>query len=70
LTIGHAGEVMSAPGNTLRPVSAHVVVLGNEKGGSGKSLYRELFPRGLTALDVVEDNEPGTAPSLTHSDVR
>src|ERR1700730_13099444 len=23
--------------NTCRPVSAHVVVLGNEKGGSGKS---------------------------------
>jgi chromosome partitioning protein len=28
---------MSVPGSTRRPVSAHVVVLGNEKGGSGKS---------------------------------
>src|SRR5215510_3512111 len=28
---------MSLEGNTQRPASAHVVVLGNEKGGSGKS---------------------------------
>jgi chromosome partitioning protein len=28
---------MSVEGNTQRPASAHVVVLGNEKGGSGKS---------------------------------
>jgi chromosome partitioning protein len=28
---------MSIEGTTQRPASAHVVVLGNEKGGSGKS---------------------------------
>ena len=28
---------MSVEGTTQRPASAHVVVLGNEKGGSGKS---------------------------------
>jgi len=51
--------------------SAHVVVLGNEKDGSGKStaalgfrsidgfaereVYREFYPRGLTALDDLDE---------------
>jgi chromosome partitioning protein len=30
------------------------------EGFAERVIYRELFPRGLTALDVVEDGEPGT----------
>jgi chromosome partitioning protein len=31
------------------------------EGFAERVIYRELFPRGLTALDVVEDGEPGTS---------
>jgi chromosome partitioning protein len=31
------------------------------EGFAERVIYRELFPRGLTALDVVEDSEPGTS---------
>ena len=71
-----------------------MVVLGNEKGGSGKStaalhiavallkagqrvfrwvdgfaerlIYREFFPRGLTALDDLDKATLGTRPSKSH----
>jgi chromosome partitioning protein len=40
------------------------------EGFAERVIYRELFPRGLTALDVVEEGEPGADPGLTDSGVR
>jgi chromosome partitioning protein len=39
-------------------------------GFAERVIYRELFPRGLTALDAVGESEPGTAPSPAHLSVQ
>jgi chromosome partitioning protein len=39
-------------------------------GFTERVIYRELFPRGLTGLDAVEESAPGTAPSPAHLSVQ
>jgi chromosome partitioning protein len=33
-------------------------------------VYRELFPRGLTALDEIDDSTPGAQPCEAHMTAR
>jgi hypothetical protein len=40
------------------------------EGFAERLIYRELFPRGLTALDAVEEGVPGTAPDPAQASVR
>jgi chromosome partitioning protein len=40
------------------------------EGFAERVIYRELFPRGLTALDAVEDSKPDTAAGLPHASVQ
>jgi chromosome partitioning protein len=40
------------------------------EGFAERVIYRELFPRGLTALDAVEDSKPDTAVGLPHASVQ
>jgi chromosome partitioning protein len=40
------------------------------EGFAERVIYRELFPRGLTALDAVAISEPGAASSPTHVSVQ
>jgi chromosome partitioning protein len=40
------------------------------EGFAERVVYRELFPRGLTALDAFEESPPGTAPSDAHLGVQ
>ena len=40
------------------------------EGFAERVIYRELFPRGLTALDVAEENAPDAAPGLPHLSVQ
>jgi chromosome partitioning protein len=35
-------------------------------GLAERTVYREFFPRGLTAFDDLEDHTPGVRPSLSH----
>ena len=39
-------------------------------GFAERVIYRELFPRGLTALDAVEEGEAGAAPSAARLSVQ
>jgi chromosome partitioning protein len=36
------------------------------EGLAERVVYREFFPRGLTALDDLDDNTLGTSPSVSH----
>ena len=40
------------------------------EGFAERVIYRELFPRGLTALEAVEDSKPDTAAGLPHASVQ
>jgi chromosome partitioning protein len=40
------------------------------EGFAERLIYRELFPRGLTALDALADGEPGGAPGPAHASVQ
>jgi chromosome partitioning protein len=40
------------------------------EGFAERVIYRELFPRGLTALDAVAISEPGAEPSAAHLSVQ
>jgi chromosome partitioning protein len=39
-------------------------------GLAERVIYRELFPRGLTVLDSVDEIAPGTRPSASHQTAR
>ncbi|MDB5637722.1 MAG: hypothetical protein JWP51_2630 [Bradyrhizobium sp.] len=39
-------------------------------GLAERVIYRELFPRGLTALDDFDETTPGTAPTTEHATAR
>jgi chromosome partitioning protein len=39
-------------------------------GLAERVIYRELFPRGLTALDDLDETPPGTAPTAEHATAR
>jgi chromosome partitioning protein len=40
------------------------------EGFSERVVYRELFPRGLTALDQMDEVTLGTRPNLSHMSAR
>jgi chromosome partitioning protein len=40
------------------------------EGFAERVIYRELFPRGLTALDAVSDGEPGAMPGAERASVQ
>ncbi|MFZ1095231.1 MAG: division plane positioning ATPase MipZ, partial [Xanthobacteraceae bacterium] len=40
------------------------------EGLAERVIYRELFPRGLTALDNLDEPTLGTKPSLSHAAAR
>ena len=40
------------------------------EGFAERVIYREFFPRGLTALDEIDETTLGTRPSLSHVTAR